>query len=148
MLTCFCQWTGINAVLYYAPTIFSSLGQTSNTVNLLSTGVVGIVMFIATLPAVFWVDRVGRKPILIAGAIGMALCHFIIAGIVATNMHDWAAGKAAGWAACAMVWLFVVHFGYSWGPCAWIVIAEIWPLSSRPYGTAIGASSNWMNNFM
>ena len=47
-----------------------------------------------------------------------------------------------------MVWLFVVFFGYSWGPCAWIVIAEIWPLSQRPYGIALGASSNWMNNFI
>ncbi len=47
-----------------------------------------------------------------------------------------------------MVWLFVVFFGYSWGPCAWIVIAEIWPISQRPYGIAIGASSNWMNNFI
>jgi hypothetical protein len=47
-----------------------------------------------------------------------------------------------------MVWLFVIHFGYSWGPCAWIVISEIWPLSNRPYGIALGASSNWMNNFI
>jgi hypothetical protein len=47
-----------------------------------------------------------------------------------------------------MVWLFVVHFGYSWGPCAWILIAEVWPLANRPYGIALGASSNWMNNFI
>lgn len=46
-----------------------------------------------------------------------------------------------------MVWLFVVHFGYSWGPCAWIITSEVWPLSVRSYGTALGASSNWMNNF-
>jgi len=44
--------------------------------------------------------------------------------------------------------LVVVHFGYSWGPCAWIIVAEIWPLSNRPYGIALGASSNWMNNFI
>ena len=47
-----------------------------------------------------------------------------------------------------MVWLFVIHFGYSWGPLAWVVIAEIWPMSNRPYGIALGASSNWMNNFI
>lgn len=41
-----------------------------------------------------------------------------------------------------MVWLFVIHFGYSWGPCAWIIIAEVWPLSNRPYGISLGASSN------
>ncbi len=47
-----------------------------------------------------------------------------------------------------MVWLFVIHFGHSCGPCAWILVAEIWPLSNRPYGIALGASSNWMNNFI
>ncbi|KAF2643033.1 general substrate transporter [Massarina eburnea CBS 473.64] len=144
----FQQWTGINAVLYYAPTIFGGLGLNSNSVSLLATGVVGIVMFIATIPAVMWVDSWGRKPTLIIGAIGMAICHFIIAAITASYQDDWEHHQSAGWAAVVMVWLFVVHFGYSWGPCAWIVIAEIWPLSNRPYGIALGASSNWMNNFI
>ncbi|RHZ55293.1 hypothetical protein CDV55_102545 [Aspergillus turcosus] len=144
----FQQWTGINAVLYYAPSIFKQLGMSSNTTSLLATGVVGIVMFIATIPAVIWIDRLGRKPVLVVGAIGMAACHFIIAGIFAQNENQWDTHKAAGWAAVAMVWLFVIHFGYSWGPCAWIIIAEIWPLSVRAKGTALGASANWMNNFI
>ena len=72
------RWTGINAVLYYAPVIFGKLGLSSNSVSLLATGVVGIVMFIATIPAVMYVDRWGRKPTLVIGAIGMAICHFII----------------------------------------------------------------------
>jgi len=144
----FQQWTGINAILYYAPTIFQGLGLSSTSISLLATGVVGIVMFIATIPAVMYVDSWGRKPVLITGAIGMAACHFIIAGIVASFSDDWPNHQGAGWAACVMVWLFVIHFGYSWGPCAWIVVAEIWPLSNRPYGIALGASSNWMNNFI
>lgn len=105
-------------------------------------------MWLATFPAVAYVDKLGRKPILVSGAIGMATCHIIIAVIVAKNQSDWESHSAAGWAAVAMVWLFVVFFGYSWGPCAWIVIAEIWPISQRPYGIALGASSNWMNNFI
>ncbi|KAK3689540.1 putative hexose transport-related protein [Podospora appendiculata] len=144
----FQQWTGINAVLYYAPTIFKQLGLDDNVTSLLATGVVGVVMFLATIPAVLWVDRVGRKPVLVIGAIGMATCHIIIAIIVAKNIDQWSTQPAAGWAAVCMVWLFVVHFGYSWGPCAWIIVAEIWPLSTRPYGVALGASSNWMNNFI
>ncbi|TGO68816.1 hypothetical protein BOTNAR_0019g00040 [Botryotinia narcissicola] len=92
--------------------------------------------------------NLGRKPILTIGAIGMATCHIIIAVIVAKNKDSWEKHKAAGWAAVAMVWLFVIHFGYSWGPCDWILVAEIWPLSNRPYGIALGASSNWMNNFI
>jgi len=78
----------------------------------------------------------------------MATCHIIIAVIFAKNENQWTTHKGAGWAAVVMVWLFVVHFGYSWGPCAWIIIAEIWPISQRPYGIALGASSNWMNNFI
>jgi len=144
----FQQWTGINAVLYYAPQIFKTLGLGSNTVSLLATGVVGIVMFIFTIPAVMYVDKLGRKPVLISGAWVMAFCHFVIAILVARNQSDWAAHVGSGWAAVAMVWVFVAGFGYSWGPCAWIVVAEIWPISSRPYGIALGASSNWMNNFI
>lgn len=144
----FQQWTGINAILYYAPTIFQELGLSGNTISLLATGVVGIVMFIATIPSVLYIDKIGRKPILTVGAIGMATCHIIIAAIVARDRDSWPDHKAAGWAAVAMVWLFVIHFGYSWGPCAWIIVAEIWPLSNRPYGIALGASSNWMNNFI
>jgi len=144
----FQQWTGINAILYYAPTIFSGLGLSSTSVSLLATGVVGIVMFLATIPAVMYVDSWGRKPTLVAGAIGMAACHYIIAAIVASFSDDWPNHQGAGWAAVVMVWLFVIQFGYSWGPCAWIVVAEIWPMSNRPYGIALGASSNWMNNFI
>lgn len=144
----FQQWSGINAVLYYAPQIFSQLGLTGNTTSLLATGVVGIVMFIATIPAVLYIDRVGRKPVLVIGAIGMGISHIVIAVILAKNIGRFAEEPAAGWAAVVMVWLFVIHFGYSWGPCAWILVAEVWPLSTRPYGTALGGSSNWMNNFI
>lgn len=68
-------------MLYYAPVIFGKLGLSSNSVSLLATGVVGIVMFIATIPAVMYVDRWGRKPTLIIGAVGMAICHFIIVSL-------------------------------------------------------------------
>ncbi|KAM6516509.1 hypothetical protein FALCPG4_014693 [Fusarium falciforme] len=126
------------------PQIFGQLGLSENTTSLLATGVVGIAMFIATVPAVLWIDRLGRKPVLIVGAIGMATCHIIIAVILAKNIDNFHNHQAAGWAAICMVWLFVTPGG----PCAWIIIAEIWPLSTRPYGTSLGASSNWMNNFI
>jgi MFS family permease len=68
------------AILYYAPFIFQGVGITGGTLSLLATGVVGIVMFLATIPAVLYVDRFGRKTILIVGGIGMAISHFIVAG--------------------------------------------------------------------
>ena len=116
----FQQFTGINAILYYAPSIFTALGTSSNTTSLLATGVVGVAMFLATIPAVLYIDKLGRKPVMLAGALGMGICHMTIAVIFAKNQYQWGTHKAAGWAAVAMVWLFVVHFGYSWGP--WYVL--------------------------
>ncbi|KAJ7756476.1 general substrate transporter [Mycena maculata] len=148
----FQQWTGkgigVNAILYYAPSIFQSLGLTGNATSLLATGVVGIAMFLATIPAVIWVDQLGRKPVLISGAFLMAFCHIIVAILTGLFHNSWPDHVAAGWVACALVWIFAMGFGYSWGPCAWIIIAEIWPLSVRGKGVSIAASSNWMNNFI
>jgi len=144
----FQQWTGVNAILYYAPSIFHDLGLAGNTNSLLATGVVGIVMFLATIPAVIWVDNLGRKPVLVSGAFLMAACHIIIAILTALFHNSWSSHVAAGWGACALVWVFAFAFGYSWGPCSWIIVAEIWPLSLRGKGISIAASSNWMNNFI
>lgn len=144
----FQQWTGVNAILYYAPSIFQELGLKGNALSLLATGVVGIAMFLATIPAVIWVDDVGRKPVLISGAFLMGACHLIVAILVAVFHANFNNHVAAGWAACVLVWIFAIGFGYSWGPCAWIIVAEIWPLSIRGKGMSIAASSNWMNNFI
>ena len=60
-------------------------------------------MFIATIPAVLYIDKLGRKPVMIAGGIGMVFCHMVIAIIFARNQYQWATHKAAGWAAVALV---------------------------------------------
>jgi MFS family permease len=134
--------------------------------QLLASGVVGILIFVSTIPAVPYIDRLGRKPILTVGAICVATwylfdsftkflvryfmadrlnSYIVVVVLVAKNQNNWTAQPAAGWAAISMVWLFIVHFGYSFGACAWIIVSEVWPLSNRPYGIALGASSNWMN---
>ncbi|KEF61143.1 uncharacterized protein A1O9_02708 [Exophiala aquamarina CBS 119918] len=143
----FQQWNGVNAILYYAPFIFNGFGFDQNTTSLLATGVVGVVMFLATIPAVLYVDRIGRKTILIAGGVGMACSHFVVAGITGAYSDDWPAHRAAGWVAVAFVWFYAINFGYSWGPVAWIIISEVYPLGMRAKGVSIGASSNWLNNF-
>ncbi|RMY74654.1 hypothetical protein D0863_03081 [Hortaea werneckii] len=147
----FQQWNGVNAILYYAPFIFAGVGLNGNTTSLLASGVVGIVMFVATIPAVLYVDNFGRKTILITGGIGMAVSHFIVAGLTGQYGDIWTseAGGAtgAGWAAVVFIWLYAIHFGYSWGPVAWIIISEVFPLGMRAKGVSIGGSSNWLNNF-
>ncbi|KAI3615132.1 sugar transporter [Moniliophthora roreri] len=137
----FQQWTGVNAILYYAPSIFESLGLVGNTNSLLATGVVGVAMFLATIPAVIWVDQLGRKPVLISGAFLMAACHFIVAVLSGLYNGSWPSRRMG----CLCARVDICH---CWGPCAWIIIAEIFPLSVRGKGISIAASSNWMNNFI
>ncbi|KAJ5106608.1 hypothetical protein N7456_003283 [Penicillium angulare] len=144
----FQQWSGVDAIIYYASSIFQSLGVTSGTTSLLATGVVGIINVLATIPAILIIDKVGRKPLLLAGSIGMFCSMIIVAVIVAKFQHDWEHHATAGWAAVAFIWIYIANFGYSWGPASWVLIAEIFPLSIRAKGTSIGASSNWMNNFI
>jgi len=153
MTMVFQQWNGINAILYYAPFIFQGFGLQGNTISLLATGVVGVVMFLATIPAVLYVDSFGRKSILIVGGIGMAISHFIAAGLSGSFApppgaadQSWS-NSAAGWVCVVFIWLYAIHFGYSWGPVAWIVVSEVYPLGIRAKGVSIGASSNWLNNF-
>ncbi|KAM0099926.1 hypothetical protein ACP6JE_005474 [Aspergillus fumigatus] len=127
--------------------IFKGLQLGGNTTSLLATGVAGIFEFVFTIPAVLWVDNIGRKKILIAGGIGMAVCHFIVAGIIGTYSGEFENHKGAGWAAVVFVWIFIINFAYAWGPVAWIVVSEVFPLSMRAKGVSIGGSSNWLNNF-
>ncbi|KAG9520376.1 general substrate transporter, partial [Aureobasidium melanogenum] len=144
----FQQWSGINAILYYAAFIFQDLGLTGNTTSLLASGVGGILLMLATIPAVLYIDQLGRKPVLICGAIGMGISHIIVAALYgAFGPSGWKGHAAAGWVAVVFVWIYQINFGYSWGPGAWVLVAEVFPLGVRAKGVSIGASSNWLNNF-
>lgn len=153
------QWTGINgascllsstltsAIIYYAPTIFQQLGLTGNTSSLLATGVVGIVNFVFTIPAVMFVDVIGRRPGMIWGAANMAISHATIAAIIAVYGTRFDTKKSAGNGAIFMVYWFIVNFAITWGPMAWIVSAEVWPLQYRSRGMSISSATNWIMNF-
>ncbi|CAN6618817.1 hexose transporter Hxt15p [Trichomonascus vanleenenianus] len=145
LIMVFQQWSGINFILYYAPFIFESLHLGGKSTSLLSGGVVGIVQVCTTVLAVLFMDQFGRKNSLITGAIGMGVCMFIVAGIIAQFENGWT--PASGWTAAFFIWFYNFFFSYSWGPGAWTVVAEIFPLSLRSKGMSIAASSNWLNNF-
>ncbi|KAF7298442.1 Hexose transport-related protein [Mycena kentingensis (nom. inval.)] len=160
----FQQMTGIDVIVYYAPTIFQSLGLPGRTISLLAAGVIGgrnllprspyitypdlaVVFIISTLPAIATIDRIGRRPLLLAGGAGMALMLILVAALTATYQPDWK-NPAAGWTAAAFIWLYTGFFGASWGPVSWTVISEVFPLSTRAHGVALAASANWITNFV
>ncbi|KAJ5622502.1 hypothetical protein N7528_005734 [Penicillium herquei] len=143
----FQQWSGIDAIIYYASNVFVSLGLTGGTIALLATGVTGVVFIISTIPGMLVIDKIGRKPMLLGGSVVM-FCSMVIVGvIVAKFQHDWPSHVAAGWTAVALIWLYIAGFGATWGPVSWTLVSEIFPLSIRAKGASIGASSNWINNF-
>ncbi|CZR61521.1 probable MFS quinate transporter [Phialocephala subalpina] len=143
----FQQWSGIDAIIYYAPQVFVSLGLSSGTISLLATGVTGVVFFISTLPAMLIIDKVGRKPMLYVGSAVMFVSMVLVGIIVAKFRHNWADHGDAGWVAVAFIWVYIGAFGGTWGPVSWTLVSEIFPLSIRAKGASIGASSNWVNNF-
>ena len=137
MLSVFQQICGINAVLYYAPRIFGDMGMTNPMVN---TVVMGVVNIIFTLVAVFTVERLGRKPLLISGSLGMALGAF---GVALTFGH-------AGMELLTMlsIMLYSASFMFSWGPICWVLIAEIFPNTIRGAAVAVAVAFQWIFNFI
>lgn len=141
------QWTGINAIIYYAPRIFEQIGLVGNTIGLLATGVVGIVNFVMTIPAVLFVDNFGRRPMLAIGEFNMAISHATIAAIIAVYGGRFGEHKAAGNGAVFMVYWYITWFAVTWGPLAWVVSAEVFPLDMRAKGMSISSAVNWIMNF-
>ncbi|KAL1851089.1 hypothetical protein Daus18300_012636 [Diaporthe australafricana] len=143
----FQQWSGIDAIIYYASNVFLSLGMSSTTQALLATGVTGVVFMVSTIPAMLLIDRVGRKPMLLFGS-ALMWAAMVIAGIIVSQFSDdWAHHADAGWVAVAFIWVYIFAFGFTWGPVSWTLVSEIFPLSIRAKGASFGASSNWVNNF-
>lgn len=144
----FQQFSGCNALIYYAPTIFGQLGLDSNTTSLLATGVYGIVNCLSTVPAIFLIDRMGRRKLLMMGAAGTVVSLVIVGAIVAHYGDDLSKHKAAGWAGIAFIYIYDINFSYSWAPISWVLPSEIFSLRIRSKGIAITTSSAWMNNFI
>lgn len=130
------QFTGINGVLYYAPSIFQLAGLSGTTNSLVATGATGICNFAATIPAVIWIDRWGRKPTLISGAIIQAIAMFVIGGLFQTQSTFVDGNLVINSAAAtntiiAFIFIFTLAFAYSWGACGFIYPAEIFPMRVR-----------------
>lgn len=145
----FQQFQGCNAIIYYAPKIFSQLGLTGGTSSLLATGVYGIVNTLSTLPALFLIDRVGRRPLLLCGAAGTFISLVVVGAILgAYGPSGLPRHPAAGWVGIAFIYIYDVNFSYSFAPIGWVLPAEIFNLGGRAKAMAITTSGTWMCNFV
>lgn len=151
------QLTGINSVMYYAPEIFKQAGLNDQGASLLATGINGFVLILATIPAILYIDKLGRRFVLMIGAILMTLSMLIMGGTMGvhgyTHFNETTGAvqviipnRTASSVIICFVYVFVASFAFSWGPTAWIYCTEIFPLSMRSKGTSITTAANWATN--
>ena len=137
MLSVFQQAVGINAVLYYAPRLFGDMGMDN---PMMITVFMGFINILFTMVAIFTVERLGRKPLLIWGSLGMALGAF---GVAVTF------GKAGLELVTAVsIMVYSASFMFSWGPICWVLIAEIFPNTIRGQAVAVAVAFQWIFNFI
>ena len=137
MLSVFQQIIGINAVLYFAPRIFASMGMDD---PMFQTVLMGIINITFTLVAVFTVEKLGRKPLLITGSLGMAVGAL---GVALSNVLT-----VPALVPVASIMVYSACFMFSWGPICWVYISEIFPNTIRSQATAIAVAFQWIFNFI
>jgi SP family xylose:H+ symportor-like MFS transporter len=135
----FQQFVGINAVLYYAPAIFKTMGYSTDSA-FLQTVIVGAVNMVFTLVAIFTVDRLGRKPLLIGGAALMGVAMFTLGGLFSANQF--------GIVALLAMLVYIAGFSMSWGPVVWVLLSEMFPNSIRNKAMAIAVAAQWIANWL
>ena len=133
------QFIGINVVLYYAPEIFKTMGAATDTA-LLQQIIVGAVNLSFTILAILTVDKFGRRPLMIVGALVMALSMFILG----TTFYTHSVGL--GSLICMLV--YTAGFAMSWGPVCWVLLSEIFPNSIRSMVMSVAVASQWISNFL
>lgn len=139
MLSVFQQFVGINVVLYYATDIFQGMGMTTNA-SLLQTIIVGAVNLTFTVVAILTVDRFGRRPLQIVGALIMAV------SMVALGMAFWIGGQ--GMLALVSMLVYTAGFAVSWGPVTWVLLSEIFPNQIRGKAMALAVAAQWIANYL
>ncbi|HEY6433427.1 MAG TPA: sugar porter family MFS transporter [Acetobacteraceae bacterium] len=142
-LAVFQQVTGINTVIYFAPVIFQASGLSSASAAILATAGIGVVNVGMTLVAIWLVDRVGRRVLLLTGLAGMgvSLCLLALGFLLGT-------GPALGWLTAASLAAYVGCFAIGLGPVFWLLISEIFPLAIRARGMSAATIANWLANLM
>jgi MFS transporter, SP family, xylose:H+ symportor len=137
LLSVFQQFVGINAVLYYAPLMFHNMGASTDSA-LLQTVVVGGANLIFTVIAILTVDSLGRKPLLIIGALIMT--------VAMTALGFLFNARAVGMGALIAVVVYIAGFALSWGPVVWVLLSEMFPNSIKGKAMGLAVAAQWLAN--
>jgi sugar porter (SP) family MFS transporter len=143
-LAIFQQVTGINTVIYYAPMILQSAGISSASGAILTTAGIGVVNVLMTIVAMWLIDRIGRRPLLLTGIAGMT----VTLGLLGWAFHSAGRGGVLAWLAVVSMMVYVASFAISLGPIFWLLIAEIYPLKVRSSAEGLAATFNWVSNLI
>ena len=143
-LAIFQQITGINTVIYFAPTIFQAAGLSSASAAILATAGVGVVNVVMTLVSIRLIDSVGRRTLLLVGLLGMAAC-LVLLGL---GFAIGGASGALGWITALSLAAYVGFFAIGLGPVFWLLISEIFPLYVRGRAMGIATIANWGFNLL
>jgi MFS transporter, SP family, sugar:H+ symporter len=150
ILSVFQQFVGINVIFYYSTTLWRAVGFTEGD-SLVISVITSVTNVVVTLVAIFLVDRVGRKPILLVGSVLMTLSLGIMA--LAFTFSVTVNGEVSlpgAWGPIALVAanVFVIGFGASWGPLVWVLLGEIFPSRIRGRALGVAAAAQWIANFV
>lgn len=152
------QLSGANVIVYYIGYVFL-MADLQGDVNLISSGIQYALFIIFTTIMFFFIDNTGRRTLLVYGAIGMAVCHFVVDGLLGTYSVDVPEGvggnhnvviKVTGSPAHGVIafsYLLIVVYALTLAPVAWVYAAEVWSLGTRATGMSMAAVANWLFNF-
>ena len=132
----FNQVSGINAIIYYSPRIFEMAGLGTHT-SLLSTVGIGLVNFMFTLLAIGFIDRIGRKTLMMIGSVGL----IVSLGLVSRTFFS---NDFSGYAITVYLMVYIAFFAFSQGAVIWVFISEIFPNEVRAKGQTLGSSTHWI----
>ncbi|KAM0495715.1 hypothetical protein ACHAPB_007489 [Verticillium nonalfalfae] len=144
------QLTGINFIFYYGTKYFENSGVSSGFTVSMITSAINVA---STIPGMYAVDKWGRRPLLLWGAIGMCLSQLIVAvsGTVSSGQHEngeiFVKSLGGQKAAVSFVCIYIFFFASTWGPLAWVVTGEIFPLKTRAKSLSITTATNWLLNW-
>ena len=145
-LAVFQQLVGINTIIYYAPTTLTGVGF-SKTSAIYANLIIGVINVALTIVAIWLIDRVGRKPLLYSGIVGMVASLIVLGvglSVLATPHHP---GDPAAILTLVCLATFIASFAATWGPVVWVMIPEVLPLSVRGTAMGIAVFGNWAANF-